>query len=188
MSWVEDLRVSLRSIHVGMILGALGAIGCGASSDRELFIDAPREVFEVTIDSDEGIEADPGEGAGVFLEYQSGGSWELFTTCDTAVSDLLCEFDILLSVPLGYDFEQVVETELESDDYIVQVERGVMQLLWLTDVDFDRISFETEPGQTLRLDVLLDGLEDPEIVFWIGYGALQIAAPSNPLDLTPSEP
>ena len=146
------------------------------------------EVFEVEIDTDEQIDVDPGVGAGAFLEYRSGGRWELFTTCDTLISDYLCDYDIFVSVPLGQELERVRGLELERSDEIAHLERGVMRLLLLTGTDFDRVSFRAPPGETLRMDVLIDGIVDPEIVFWNGYGALQFAAPSNPLDLTPSEP
>ncbi len=173
----------------GLVVMALGSACHHEHPDSDIIDErADAEVFEVTIDTDERIDVEPGEGAGVFLEYHGDGRWELFTTCDTEVSDLLCEFDIFLSVPVGERIRDVEGLELEREDQLRRIEGGVVQLLLLTDVDFDRVKFETEPGETVRLDVLIDGIEDPELVFWNGYGSLQLAAPSNPLDLTPSEP
>lgn len=163
--------------------------GCGTHDSSTWVLEESEGllIYDVEIETDTRIDVDKGQGAGVFLEYASGGEWELFTTCDTQVSDLLCEFDIVLSVPLGSQIESATRVELERGDHVVRQEGGVLQLLWLTGSDFDRVTFRTDPGETLRLDALIDGYPDPELIFWNGYGALQIAAPSNPLDLTPSK-
>ena len=142
-------------------------------------------MFDVEIEADQFIDVSSGDGVGVFVEYATGGDWELFTTCDTEVSELPCEFDLFVSVPFGSTIWGVDGLELERDDWLHRVESGVLNLGFTTELGFDRVQFRTSPGETIRLDVWLDGAPDPQIVFWNGYGALQIAAPSNPLDLTP---
>lgn len=173
----------------GFVVAALLASACGDGVGQRHAADADQiAVFDVDIDTDARIDVSSGDGAGVFVEYAAGGDWELFTTCDTNLSDIPCEFDILVSVPLGERISNVDGLELERDDEVFSLERGVLSLFFLTASDFDRVQFRTSPGQTVRIDALVDGVPDPEIMFWNGYGALQFAAPSNPLDLTPSEP
>ncbi|MEN9579609.1 MAG: hypothetical protein RJA70_2618 [Pseudomonadota bacterium] len=164
-------------------------LGCGVDAGGPVAPEdaAAGRVYDVEIDTGAGIEVEGGQGAGVFLQYSSGGEWELFTTCDTLLSGLLCEYDIVLSVPVGARLGSPRGLELERGDQVVEQRDGVLRLLWLTGDDFDRVTFETDEGETLRLDALIDGVPDPELIFWNGYDALQQAAPSNPLDLTPSE-
>jgi hypothetical protein len=180
----EALHLGARAL-CGLAVGLV--LGCGSHRDDSGYIpDAlDTRIYDVTIDANVGIDVLPGEGAGVFIEYASGGDWYVFTTCDTELSSRLCDFDIFLSVALGESIERVEGVDLERYDHVVRVESGIVRALFVTDSDFDGVTFRTSPGATLRLDVLIDGIEDPEIIFWNGYGALQSVAPSNPLDLTP---
>src|SRR4051812_45395863 len=38
----------------------------------------------------------PGEGVGLFVEYAGDGHWNVFTTCDTAISGTSCNFDVVI--------------------------------------------------------------------------------------------
>jgi len=48
------------------------------------------EPMLVGIDTDQTVDAVPGEGVGLFVEYSSGGNWLLWTTCDTNYSNVAC--------------------------------------------------------------------------------------------------
>jgi hypothetical protein len=47
------------------------------------------------LDTDQVMNADPGQGVGVFSEYFGGGKWHVWWTCDTAKSGQRC--DVALS-------------------------------------------------------------------------------------------
>ena len=52
----------------------------------------------------------------------------------------------------------------------------------------DGFFVDTNPGLTLRIDVVLDGRPDRRYIYWVGEGGVHKGAPSNTLDLTPSAP
>jgi hypothetical protein len=167
------------------LLVALMPAGCAYS---ERTGDQVLAVQEVSIDPDVFVEASPGVGVGVFVEYQSGGLWEVFTTCDTELSGYACSYDVILSVPPGHSLRDVEGVELESSDGVYFLADGAVQLFATTRYRFDRILFETDAGEALRVDAALDGYADPAIVVWNGYGGIQDGAPTNPVDLAPAEP
>ncbi len=145
-------------------------------------------VNEDEIEADVWLDTEPGYGAGVFVEYTSGGEWEVFTTCDTELSGFGCSYDIVLSVEPGRRFRDVQELELEREDAVVRYDRGVIQFLAYTAFGFDRLRFRTTPGATLRVDAWLDDHADPLVIVWNGYGSVQRGGGTNPLDLTPNTP
>jgi hypothetical protein len=145
------------------------------------------EVRRSTIDTDEGFDTRPGEGVGVFVEYEADGRFRISTTCDSVYNGYACYFDILVSVAEG---ETIRDFQLEGvgDSAVDLVEEGVVSFRSVTDYDVEGFSVWTAPGAVLSVDVLLDcGCGNP-YVFWIGDGAIHSGAPSNPLELEPSTP
>jgi hypothetical protein len=132
------------------------------------------------------LDADPGDGTGVFIEYQAGGRWHVFATCDTNLSRLPCEFNVIASVPAGVSYSNVLGESLERDDAIYEYGDAV-ELVTTTSSDFDGMNFETPAGTTVRFEVYVDGQREPRFVYWVGGGALHSGAPSNPIELQPSE-
>jgi hypothetical protein len=49
------------------------------------------------------------------------------------------------------------------------------------------MTFDADPGAVVELDVFLDNNEDPHFIYWIGDKVLHQGAPSDPMDLAPSE-
>jgi hypothetical protein len=140
------------------------------------------------IDPGEHIETTPGEGAGVFVEYESGGAWHVFLACDSEISGYACVWDLVLSV--AAPARLAVEAEaLESDDlaYVQDVDQ-VVRVVTTTDYDFDGVWLTTDPGETLRIDALLDGYPAHKYLYWVSGGGMHRGAPTNPLDLTPTAP
>lgn len=141
-----------------------------------------------TIDADRQIDVTPGQGAGVFVEYASGGHWTLTTSCDTAKTNASCQWDILVTPETGRSLTNVVAADLESGDSVLPFDAAAYQLLATTSGDLDGMTFDTEPGTGIRVDALLDQACALPYFFWVGDGALHTGSPSNPLDLVPSAP
>jgi hypothetical protein len=57
--------------------GAAPTTGDGAPSATPLLVD---------VDPNQTLSAAPGQGAGVFIEYKTGGHWHVWWTCDTALT------------------------------------------------------------------------------------------------------
>jgi len=147
------------------------------------------EPMTVNIDPDATFtEVAPGEGVGLFMEYGTGGKWHLWTTCDTNYSNVACSFDVVVSVDTESEVLKVDEEDLEGFDEVRMIDSGTASFKADTASDTDGMVFETTPGATVRLDMLLDGKAEPRFVFWFGDGVLHKGAPTNPVDFAPKSP
>lgn len=141
-------------------------------------------IEQATIDTDETLEVDPGAGAGAFIEYASGGTYRISTSCDAAQGD--CYWDIVVTPLDRATVKSAAPLDLESDDSLSFGAGNQLRLVAYTGHDFDGFTFETEPGAAIELDALLDDGAANRFLFWVGDGALHSGAPSNPIDLVPS--
>ena len=150
----------------------------------------PSEPQLAVIDAGAVITAEPGEGVGLFVEYQAGGLWRLSTSCDTNYSNAVCAFDIVVSVDTASEIRGVTGEALEGFDEVGEFdgETGSAFFLAETDSNIDAMNVETTPGAILRVDLILDGQPEPRFIYWFGEGVLHQGAPTNPMDLEPSEP
>ena len=85
------------------ILASVAAPGCIVVDDDPDYYDPNEEVIivdddpvieSVPIDAGSGLSADPGEGAGVFVEFLGDGQWNVWLTCDTELTGRSCAYDI----------------------------------------------------------------------------------------------
>ncbi len=138
------------------------------------------------IDADRQIELEAGQGAGVFIEYSAGGHWQLRTTCDTSKTNASCQFDILVTPQDKSAISNMAPVDLEPEDSVLPFETASYQFLATTSSDVDGITFDSDPGAAISIDVYLDNTCALPFVFWVGDGALHSGAPTNPLILVPS--
>jgi hypothetical protein len=159
---------------------APGGVGGGPSVD----------IQQASIDTGAALTTEPGQGVGALIEYEAGGKWRFHLACDTSLSSERCHWDIVVEPLGGARIRNVTGEQLEldngEDDFAF--DRSGAQLLAITSTDLDSLVVETDPGAGLRVDVLLDGDHGNEFVYWIGGGAMHRGAPTNPVDLTPTEP
>jgi hypothetical protein len=136
----------------------------------------------VHIDTGQGLTTKPGDGVGVFVEYDGGGVWKLWTTCDTNKSGVTCGFDLYataegLSV-LGLD-------DTEGSDF-VDVGGKAAHASFDTASDTDGVTFQTKPNAVLELEAYIDGDSASPYVFWVGDGQVHSGAPSLVTDFWPN--
>lgn len=164
-------------------LGGLLGSACGAQDpgDRPTL-----RVERVLIDTNVALEAVPGEGAGAHFDVDTDGNWRVFLTCDTALTGYVCDFDVLLSVEPPATLWADSPRELERDDTYWYVDSGALRLLTYTAFDVDELSFRADPGEPLRIDVLLDGAYVPGTIAYSSEGRVQTSAPSMPMEFVPS--
>ncbi|WP_437969971.1 hypothetical protein WMF04_12015 [Sorangium sp. So ce260] len=146
------------------------------------------EPLLVAIDTGAVLNSEPGEGVGIFVEYAAGGTWRLWTTCDTNTSKVVCSFDLYASVDTSSELFDIVGTDLEKTDATRLVDEGIAYLHAETGSDVDAMTFTTTEGAIVRLEAYLDGAQEPRYVYWFGDGILHEGAPSNPLDFEPTSP
>ncbi|MFT3764912.1 MAG: hypothetical protein QM820_05250 [Minicystis sp.] len=145
----------------------------------------------VAIDADATLQVTPGDGVGVFVEYTTGGHWNVFTTCDfntPANPGVSCGYDIFATV---LDRDATIDNpkgqELSGKDGIELAADGTVHLYTENTVGLNGMTFDTPPGATVEIEAYLDGVADPHYIYWVGKDVLHRGAPSNPLDLQPSE-
>jgi hypothetical protein len=146
---------------------------------------AQGDIEEAAIDTDELLDVDPGVGAGAFVEYESGGTYHVTTSCDVG-QGADCYWDIVVTPLDDAAVSSLSPLDLESDDSVVLGSGNQLRMVAYTGSDFDGFSFQTDPGAAIELDVLLDNAGGNRYLFWVGDGALHSGAPSNPIRLVPS--
>ncbi len=148
---------------------------------------APGAVGGVSIDTDAALATNAGEGAGVFVEYKSGGHWHVFTSCDTTVSGAGCAYDVTAQVFSGA-VSNIVGEDLEADDRVGSNCSDTAFIMVATGTNFDGMWFDTTAGAPVRVTAALGPTLYPNIIYWVSGGVARSDANANPLDLTPTAP
>jgi hypothetical protein len=196
------LRVSGLAARVGAALALASSLAAcvdpdGSSSGPPIEYE-PEDVAQVVIDSGGALELDPGEGVGVIVEYAGDGLWQITTSCDTLITDEVCSFDVLVTGDeSGSELGDVQGVGLESEDLAFSPDPLAVELQFVTEEDLDGVTFEASPGASLRISALLyeplidsrfNWTDDPRLLSWVGHGAVNQGAPTNPVDLSPDQP
>ncbi len=147
------------------------------------------------IDTDRMIDVDAGQGAGLFLEYASGGHYHLRVACDTARSNTSCHWDIIIDPEAGKTISNATGENLSAADSLTTFPSPTdntaltsYHLVTETTTEVDGMTFDVDPGAAVTVDAYLDGTCAPQFMFWVGDGALHQGASSNPLTVTPTSP
>ena len=199
------MRLSLRPLLLTSLLATTACLGAASSgcvitsNDRggDVYVPPggqppePTEPHVVTIDADATLQVKPGEGVGVFVEYKTGGHWNVYTSCDfntPANPGVSCGFDIFATVlDRGATIDNPKGQDLSGKDLIELLADGTVHLYTENTLRLGGITFDTPPGATVQLEVYLDGYADPHYIYWVGEDVLHQGAPTNPLDFRPSE-
>lgn len=201
------MRLSLRPLHLTSLLALTACLGAATSGcffadetrDGGIDIVTPpptnlepsADPVTVTIDADATLDAKPGDGVGVFVEYATGGHWNVFTTCDyntAANPGVPCGFDIFATALDSVDgINNPKGQDLSGKDAIAIEPGGTVHLYTENAVSLGGMTFDTAPGATVELEVYLDGSADPHYIYWVGKDVLHQGAPTDPIDLQPSE-
>jgi hypothetical protein len=154
-------------------------------------------VAALAIDSGGLVQLEPGAGIGVSVEYAEGGRWSITSSCDTSLSGLECQYDILVSTDEDVGITDFGTVALEGTDMLTVLDPFALSAELETGADSDGFELTTAPGATVRVSALLydpaegnwlDWSDDPRFISWVGHGAVHRGAPTNPVDLTPDRP
>jgi hypothetical protein len=181
--------------------GTAGSSSSGSASGQPML---------VVVDTGESFAASSmagGQGVGVFVEYQAGGHWAIQWTCDTALTNLDCQFQIgasLLGAPLSSvdasadassgtpDALTALTSELQSQNgQVTQPSPAEVMATTTTFTAVDGMTFDAPPGATIVVDAKVNGEDNGAFLFFVqddkvngGYqGTL-----SDPLMFQPSSP
>jgi hypothetical protein len=140
----------------------------------------------VEVDTNGTLVTTPGNGIGVYVEYESGGHWNVSWTCDTALTGLSCNFVVDASVATGTLMD--TSNTVGSGDTVTQASSTQIEAITLTTSEVEGMAFDTAPGAQVTVSVSLNA---PVSFFFVqdnkvngGYqGAL-----ANPLVFEPKIP
>ena len=147
-----------------------------------------------TLTTGRSLVAASGDGAGVFVKYNSGGHWQLAWTCDTSTSHQPCAFDLRV-VATGLSNLAVAGTDARLSRNNAPTTGFGLQTT--TSVTTDLATFDAAPGASIVVQATINGASYPEYLFFVGAcrptpgGAddCDVAtAPSLPIELVPSAP
>ncbi len=130
-----------------------------------------------------------GQGVGVFTQYQSGGHWDVWWTCDTSITGLSCNFQI--SVLAAGPITNVASQLTEAGATPVQPTPDQVSATTVTTTAIDGITFDAAPGAIITLDAKLAGTDDGSFLFFVQDGTVNggyQGTLSDPLMLQPSSP
>jgi hypothetical protein len=148
----------------------------------------------VDVDPNRTMTADPGNGVGVFTQYQTGGHWNVWWTCDTTLTNESCDFDVTVSVTTG-SIANAAGQSLASTDSLSTTGSQQLEVLTNTTTGVQGVTFDTvvPAGTTpvITLDAKLEGQDDPSYLFFVQNGAINgnyTGQLTDPLMLEPSVP
>jgi hypothetical protein len=123
----------------------------------------------VDVDPDKTLTAAPGQGVGVFVEYQTGGHWHVWWTCDTTKTSLNCVFDVKGSVDSGA-LANVQAEAFEPADTLSSPSAQSFEAKTTTTTAVDGVRFDAPLGATLTVDAAIGGLRDGSFYFFVQNG------------------
>ena len=142
------------------------------------------------VDTNGTLVATPGQGIGVYVEYQAGGHWHVSWTCDTLLTNQSCDFVVDASVdPSAGTIENAAGLAHSGTNSLNEASsRQQIEAVTSTTTGIDEVTFDATPGAIVTVTVQLNA---PVSFFFVqnnqvngGYtGAL-----TNPLLFRPSSP
>lgn len=148
----------------------------------------------VVVDTDQVMNADPGQGVGIFTEYSAGGKWHVWWTCDTAKSQQDCEV-VLSATAASGNIADVDAAELEGG-FVTSPTASRVDARIRTSSQVHGIRFTTDPGAVITLEATIGGLKEGpgpngSFFFFVQDGKINggfTGRLTNPLQLQGSKP
>jgi hypothetical protein len=186
MNAFNKIASLLSTLTLGATLAFAGT-GCVIDASAGTTVVTEPAIDDVTVDTGATMATSPGEGVGLFIEYAGDGHWDVYTTCDTDISGAACSFDVIIT-PDSRTVSNIEGYDLYASDSVSLLSDGSIQLVADTDYGMNGVSFDADPGATIQVDMLLDGVEQPRFVYAVSDGALVSGVRTNPAAFTPATP
>src|SRR5579883_97816 len=97
----------------------------------------------VDVDPNQTMNATPGDGVGVFVQYKTGGHWYVWWTCDTNKSGQPCAFDNTVTVSKGTITNVAPMTADPASPGVTQNGPGAIEAQTNTSTGIDGVTFDT---------------------------------------------
>jgi hypothetical protein len=125
----------------------------------------------VDIDTDEQMNASPGQGVGVFIEYYAGGHWRVWWTCDTAITSKTCAFEIGITAGSG-EITNTKPQELATAGNVQTVSSRQIKVTTITGSQTHGVRFDTPAGAVITVDAAVGSLRDGKYFFFVQNGKI----------------
>ena len=134
-----------------------GAVGAVPAPTEGPTTTSPAPIL-VVLDTDQVMNADPGQGVGIFTEYFTGGKWHVWWTCDTTLSNQTCDVALSASVASG-SIDNVDAGELQGG-FVSSPNPARVEARATTSTQVHGITFNTNPGAVVTLEATVGGLKE----------------------------
>ncbi|MFO0677144.1 MAG: hypothetical protein U0169_11450 [Polyangiaceae bacterium] len=124
------------------------------------------------VDTGKTMSANPGEGAGVFVEYSAGGHWRIWWTCDTNKTLEVCKYSVKVSATDSGTVKNATFEGARGEGNTFDVSGTTVTAATTTTTAVDAIRFDTEPGAIVRLETTLGGVADSSYIFFVQGGSV----------------
>jgi hypothetical protein len=202
-----------RSLGLAVVVSSWAFLGCGggdnggygyggggyggsstSTDDAGTSSNASGQPMLVVVDSNRTMSASPGQGVGVFTQYQTGGHWNIWWSCDTDKTSLPCAFDVTVTTMSG-TIANPAGQGLQGSDAFNQSTTQEVEAVTNTTTTIEGITFDTvvSDGTTpiITVDAKLNGVDDPSYFFFVQDGEINggfQGSLTDPLMFEPSSP
>lgn len=132
-----------------------GAVGGTPAPDPSGVSTSP---ILAVLDTDQVMNADPGQGVGVFSEYFGGGKWHVWWTCDTAKSQQACDV-VLSATAASGTISNLDSTAIDNGSAVIS-NGSRIDAQTTTTTQVHGIRFNTNPGAVITLEAAVGGLRE----------------------------
>jgi hypothetical protein len=149
----------------------------------------------VDVDPNQTMNATPGDGVGVFVQYKTGGHWNVWWTCDTNKTGETCSFDNVVSVSKGTITNVASMSPSLAAPGVTQSAPGTFEAQTTTSTAVDGVTFDTpltgSEVPVITLDAKVNGQDNPGWLFFVQDGQINGGTHdvlTDPLMFEPSTP
>lgn len=186
---VDDSQGSGGGVYAGS--GSSGGSATSGSSSGGGSV----QPMLVDVDPNQTMNATAGDGVGVFVEYKTGGHWNVWWTCDTNKTGESCAFDNVVSVSKGTIANVGSMTPGVAAMGVTQNAPGTIEAQTNTSTSIDGVTFDTpltgNDVPVITLDAKVNGQENPAWLFFVQEGQINGGTHdvlTDPLMFEPSTP
>ena len=161
-------------------LGGVAPVDTSTTSTSAMLVD---------VDSGQTMNAQPGDGVGVFVEYTAGGHWNVWWTCDTNQSGQSCDFSVSIAAATG-NIANIDASALVGGVYS-SPSPSSLEVQSSTTTEVKGVRFDTDAGAVITLEASLGDIKDGSFLFFVQDGKVNggfAGKLTNPLRLEGSVP
>lgn len=123
----------------------------------------------VSVDTGRTLNAAPGDGVGIFVEYATGGQWHVWWTCDTSKTGASCGFDLTIKSETG-DITSITSEGVLASDSVVSTDPRTIKARSNTGSNAVGVTFAAPAGGVVSIDAAVGGVRDASFFFFVQDG------------------